>query len=142
MLELQTNEELEVVDITTDVEKIVLDSEIQDGWVLVHSLHTTFGLVLNEWEDGLIEDFKDVMRALVDSECYYRHDDFEIRVQNLQDDEPKNAHAHLRYMLAGRASECVALAGGRLALGHWQRILAVEFDRPRSRVLSIQVCGS
>lgn len=52
-----------------------------------------------------------------------------------------NAHAHLRAALIG-PSECIPFVDGRLVLGTWQQLVLVDFDdRPRDRVVTVQVHG-
>lgn len=140
-LKIKTSCEFDVIDATADVEKAVLTSEIEEGYALVYSRHTTFAILLNEKESGLLVDARRMLRGLVPEANGYLHDDFDIRTENMHPDEPKNAHAHLRQMLAGRSSEYVPVAEGRLALGTWQRIMLIEFDRPRDREVMVQVCG-
>lgn len=140
-LQISTTREFDVVDITADVEKVIIESEISDGFVLVYSPHTTCGVLVNERETGLLEDVENILRRLVPQNDGYRHDDFNVRTENLHPGETKNAHAHLRHMLAGKSSEHVPVSGGSLLLGEWQRIMVVEFDRARDREILIQVCG-
>jgi len=140
-LHVRTSGELDVIDVTADVEKAVLSSEIEEGYALVYSRHTTFAVLLNEKESGLLVDACRVLRRLVPESDGYLHDDFDVRTENMHPDEWPNAHAHLRQILAGRNSEYVPVAGGSLTLGTWQRIMLVEFDRARDREVLIQVCG-
>ena len=56
-------------------------------------------------------------------------------------DEPANGHAHCKALFL-RASETLAVAGGRPRLGRWQRVFLVELDGPRTRTLSLTVLGS
>lgn len=140
-LRVRTAGEFDVIDVTADVEKAVLTAGIEEGYALVYSRHTTFAILLNERESGLLVDAGRLLRGLVPERNGYLHDDFDIRTENLVPDEPPNAHAHLRHMLAGRNSEYVPVAEGALALGTWQRIMLVEFDRPRDREVLVQVCG-
>ena len=140
-LHVRTSREFEVIDVTADVEKAVVNAEIEEGYALVYSRHTTFAILLNEKESGLLVDTCRVLRQLVPESDGYLHDDFDIRTENMHPDEPPNAHAHLRQILAGRSSEYIPVAEGSLALGTWQRIMLVEFDRARDREVLIQVCG-
>lgn len=140
-LQITTEGEFHVVDITTDVEKAVLNSEVADGFVLVYSPHTTVGVIVNERETGLLADVESTLQRLIPKEDGYLHDDFNIRTENLHPGETKNAHAHLRHMIAGRSSEYVPVAAGSLQLGQWQRVMLIEFDRARDREIVIQVCG-
>ena len=131
----------DVVDVTADVGKAVVNAEIEEGYALVYSRHTTFAILLNERESGLLVDTCRILRQLVPESDGYLHDDFDIRTENMHPGEPPNAHAHLRQILAGRSSETIPVAEGALALGTWQRIMLVEFDRARDREVLIQVCG-
>lgn len=140
-LRIRTSCEFDIIDATADVEKAVLASEIEEGYALVYSRHTTFAILLNEKESGLLVDACRMLRGLVPEANGYLHDDFDVRTENMHPDEPRNAHAHLRQILAGRNSECIPVADGVLALGTWQRIMLVEFDRGRDREVLVQVCG-
>lgn len=140
-LQVKTSGEFDVIDVTSDVEKAVVNSEIEQGYALVFSRHTTFAILLNEKESGLLVDTSRVLRELVPECNGYLHDDFEIRTENMHPDEPPNAQAHLRQILAGHNSEYIPIADGALMLGTWQRVMLVEFDRAREREVVIQVCG-
>jgi secondary thiamine-phosphate synthase enzyme len=141
LLQLTTSGEFDVIDVTGEVEKAVLSAEIQEGYALVYSRHTTFAVLLNENESGLLVDTGRILRHLVPECNGYLHDDFDLRTENLTHYETPNAHAHIRHVLAGRNSEYIPVAEGSLALGTWQRIMLVEFDRGRPREVLIQVCG-
>lgn len=140
-LGISTSCEFDMIDVTADVEKAVLTSEVEEGYALVYSRHTTFAVLLNEKESGLLVDASRMLRELVPQSNGYLHDDFDIRTENMHADEPKNGHAHLRQILAGRNSEYIPVAEGALMLGTWQRIMLIEFDRPRDREVLVQVCG-
>lgn len=140
-LQVKTSGEFDVIDVTSDVEKAVLNSEIEEGYALIFSRHTTFAILLNEKESGLLVDTSRILSELVPEANGYLHDDFEVRTENMHPDEPVNAHAHLRQILAGHNSEYIPIAEGALMLGAWQRVMLVEFDRAREREVLIQVCG-
>ena len=57
-----------------------------------------------------------------------------------RDDETLNAHSHLLAMLLG-SSESIPVADGRLAIGQWQCVLAVDLDGPRRRAVGVQLVG-
>ncbi len=140
-INIATTREFDVIDITADVEKALISSGVEDGYALVYSPHTTCGLLVNEKETGLLKDIDFTMRRLVPEGEGYLHDDFTVRTENMHPDETKNAHAHLRYLMAGRVSEYIPVSEGSLMLGEWQRVMFVEFDRARDRQVLIQVCG-
>ncbi len=140
-LRLETKGSFEVIDVTPDVERAVVNAGIKDGFALVYSCHTTCGVILNERETGLLADLEGLLGRLVPEGDYYRHDDWELRTENMHPDETANAHAHLRQLIGGMASQCVPVSESALLLGEWQRIMVVELDRDRDREILIQVCG-
>ena len=52
-----TTRRQEVIRITDQVATIVRASGVQEGMVLVSAMHITASVYVNDWEDGLIEDF-------------------------------------------------------------------------------------
>ncbi|WP_297463659.1 secondary thiamine-phosphate synthase enzyme YjbQ [Thermococcus sp.] len=129
-LRFSTRGEIDLVDITAEVEKIVEESGIENGHVLVFVPGATGAIVTIEHESGLLEDFKRILRELVPKGRGYLHD----RIDD-------NAHSHLRATLLG-ASECFPVVDGRLIRGTWQQIFFVELDvRPRHRRVIVQVVG-
>ena len=131
------------LDLTDDLRRAVKDAGVTDGLAVAYCAHTTCALLINEWEDGALEDFRRHLVDLVPHEgAYYRHDDFEIRTQNLHDDERKNGHAHVKAMLLSATSHAIPVVGGEPSLGTWQRLLLFELDEPKGRVVTFQVVGS
>ena len=51
-----TKKRQEFVRITDDVAAIVKKSGVNEGMVLVSAMHSTAGVFVNDWEDGLIHD--------------------------------------------------------------------------------------
>ena len=141
---LRTAGGLSVTDITDEVNAAVADSGIHEGIACVYSPHTTCCVRVNEFEAGFLEDFARLLEALVPSDRYYAHDDWDRRTENLcpEDMEVGNGHAHCMAMLLGTAGESVPVRGGELALGTWQRVLFLELDRERDRRWVVQVVGS
>ena len=127
---IETRERFEVIDVTGLVEGVVRSSGITEGLVNVFVPHTTAGIIVNEAERGLMEDFLDYIRGLTRPGGGWRH--------NRIDD---NAHAHLGQATFG-GSLTIPLGGGRLLLGTWQRLLFVEMDGPRKRRLVVTVVGT
>jgi secondary thiamine-phosphate synthase enzyme len=131
------------LDLTDDLRRAVKDAGITDGLVVAFCAHTTCALLINEWEDGVLDDFRRHLTELVpDQGAYYRHDDFELRTQNLHADERKNGHAHVKAMLLSATSHAIPVAAGEPSLGTWQRLLFFEMDEPKDRTITFQVFGS
>src|SRR5207302_10010057 len=104
----------DVIDVTEELERAVKDSGVTEGCAVAFCAHTTATLVLGEWEDGLLEDFRKRLSALAPPDAYYAHDDLSRRTQNLGDwPEPVNGHSHVAHMIMGGASHTIPVAGGR-----------------------------
>jgi secondary thiamine-phosphate synthase enzyme len=136
-------ERFSYLDLTDDLRRAIKDAGITDGMVVAFCAHTTCALLINEWEDGALDDFLRHLSDLVPhDDAYFRHDDFEIRTQNLQPDERANGHAHVKAMLLSATSHAIPVIGGEPALGTWQRLMLLELDEPKDRTVTFQVMGS
>ena len=107
--------------------------------VNVQTSHTTTAVVVNENEPLLIQDMSKLLRRWA-PRGGYGHDDFDSRTVNVAPGERANGHSHARALLLG-ASETLNVSGGRIRLGHWQRIFLVELDGPRAREVSVTNFG-
>jgi secondary thiamine-phosphate synthase enzyme len=131
------------LDLTEDLERAIKDAGVTDGAAIAFCAHTTCGLLINEWEDGAMADFRRRMTDLVpDSGVHYEHDDFEIRTQNMHPDERANGHAHVKSMLLSATSHAIPVSGGAPSFGTWQRLIFFEMDEPKDRTITFQVFGA
>jgi secondary thiamine-phosphate synthase enzyme len=125
----------QLIDITDDVVATVERSGVRDGQVLVYSPHTTCAVVINENESGFMEDFRELLDALVPREGRaYRHDEHD-------GEEFPNGHSHVRTALLSSTSQTIPIVDSRLLLGTYQRVFFCELDRARERKVFIQVTG-
>ncbi len=119
------------VNITSRVEKALKKSGIKEGLCLVNPMHITASVYINDDESGLLQDYDDWLEKLAPHEpvSQYRHNGFE-----------DNGDAHLKRQVMGRES-VVAVTGGRLDLGTWERIFYGEFDGRREKRVLIKIIG-
>jgi secondary thiamine-phosphate synthase enzyme len=131
------------VDVTEDLIRAVKDSGVTHGLATIFCRHTTCGLLINEWEDGALEDLQARFESLAPGAGYYAHDDPDLRSQNLDPsgDERRNGDAHVIQMLLANTAQVVPVMDGEVALGRWQRLFLVELDEPKDRSVLIQVMG-
>ena len=130
------------VDLTDELRRAVKDSGVTDGMAVAFCPHTTCQLLINEWEDGAMEDFRRHLEAFVPDDVYFAHDDMERRTQNLQEaHERQNGHAHVKQMLMTATSHAIPVAAGEPLLGRWQRLLLLELDDPKERQIVLHVFG-
>ena len=129
------------VDVTEYLQRAIKDSAVTDGCAVVYCRHTTCGLLINEWENGALGDLRAQLERLISRNGYFRHDDLEVRTQNLQPGERANGWSHVLQMVLGGTSHAIPVAAGEPLLGRWQRLIFVELDEPRERSLLFHVFG-
>jgi secondary thiamine-phosphate synthase enzyme len=134
-LTLSSAERTEITDITKAVRNAIQLSNLRTGIALLHPMHTTCALFVNEFQAALIGDLKTLLGALVPQRARYRHDD-----ARYSDCERGNGAAHLRAALFGR-SVALGVSEGELVLGRFQSIIFAEFDGPRHRDIAVQLLG-
>jgi secondary thiamine-phosphate synthase enzyme len=134
-LTIQTEERVQLIDVTDRVLAIVRNAAIREGIVSLWSMHTTFAVFMNESQKALHADIKRLLETMVDRDADWMHND-----PDHSDCDRFNADAHLRAMLLGH-SLTLQTSGGELVLGQWQRVLVAELDGPRSRTLRVQIMG-
>jgi secondary thiamine-phosphate synthase enzyme len=120
------------VNLTPEVERVVRESGVSEGLVLVNAMHITASVFINDDEPGLHQDYERWLERLaphapVDQ---YRHNDT----------GEDNADAHLKRQVMGR-EVVVAITGGRLDLGRWEQIFYGEFDGRRRKRVLVKVIG-
>lgn len=130
------------VDLTDSIETVVGEAAITDGCVVAFCAHTTCSLVINEWEDGILEDLQHALEDLFPTVHYYAHDDRARRTQNLVEEERRNGHAHIAQIVMGGSSHVIPVGNGSPLLGRWQRLFLVELDEPKERRVLIHAFGS
>jgi len=131
-LELSTGGGSEIIDITGKVQETLEGTRLREGLVTVFVPGSTGGVITLEYEPGLVRDLGEAFERLAPQGKPYHHD------RTWGDG---NGHSHVRASLVG-PSLSVPFREGRLILGTWQQIAFVDFDnRPRRRVLIVQVMG-
>jgi len=126
----ETKQRQEFVRITDDVAAIVKKSGVREGMALVSAMHITAAVYVNDWEDGLISDFKVWLEKLAPAGLPYRHH------QTGED----NADAHLKRTLMGHQI-IVPITAGKLDLGPWEQVFYAEFDGQRRKRVVVKVKG-
>ena len=139
IIEIETNEGINIHNITPQIQAIISSSEIKQGQVLVFSRHTTTALSINENESRLLEDVKVFLQKLAPSSDKYLHNELHLR-GDIPPDEPMNAHSHLMAMMLS-SSEIIPIVDGKLALGTYQSVLFFELDGARRRTVFCQISG-
>jgi secondary thiamine-phosphate synthase enzyme len=130
------------LDLTEELQRAIKDSGVTEGAAVAFCAHTTAALLINEWEDGALDDFRRRVQQLVPEDIYYAHDDMKRRTQNLEEShERKNGHSHVKSMLLSATSQAIPVAGGEPLFGRWQRLILFEMDEPKERQVTFHVFG-
>jgi len=126
-IRIRTRRRGEMQDITGRVREIVARAGMDEGVVVLQSLHTTAALTINENADpDVVHDLLGKLERLVPKEeAFYRHDE-------------GNSDSHLKTSFFG-PSLTVIVSGGQPVLGRWQGIWFCEFDGPRDRRVAVQL---
>jgi secondary thiamine-phosphate synthase enzyme len=126
----ETRQRTEFIRITDEVAAIVSASGVREGMVLISAMHITAGVYVNDWEDGLIHDFREWLEKLAPSGRAYHHH------QTGED----NADAHLKRTIMGH-QVILPITTGRLDLGPWEQVFYAEFDGQRRKRVVVKVMG-
>jgi len=120
------------VNITPEVERVVRESGVQEGMVLVNAMHITASVFINDDESGLHHDYEAWLEKLAPHAppSQYRHNDT----------GEDNADAHMKRQVMGR-EVVVAVTKGRLDFGPWEQIFYGEFDGRRKKRVLVKVIG-
>jgi secondary thiamine-phosphate synthase enzyme len=131
-LKFNTENRLEFINITDQVEKIVRESEITEGLCLVNAMHITSSVFINDDEAGLHSDYSRWLDFLAPHQPInkYRHNDT----------GEDNADAHMKRQIMGR-EVVVAITKGKLDFGPWEQIFYGEFDGKRTKRVLVKVIG-
>jgi secondary thiamine-phosphate synthase enzyme len=129
-MELPTR--LGFVNITPEIERVVRESGVREGLVLVNAMHITASVFINDDERGLHHDYEAWLERLAPHAptSQYRHNDT----------GEDNADAHLKRQIMGR-EVVVAVTAGKLDFGPWEQVFYGEFDGRRRKRLLIKVIG-
>jgi secondary thiamine-phosphate synthase enzyme len=141
-VEVTASERYGYLDLTDDLRRAIKDAGVTDGAAIAFCEHTTAALLINEWENGAMADFRRHLTELIPHEgVYYAHDDFDIRTQNMHENERKNGHAHVKAMMLSATSHAVPVVAGEPRFGQWQRLIFIELDEPKERRVTFHVFG-
>jgi secondary thiamine-phosphate synthase enzyme len=129
---IETNGDVDIIDITSDVQDVISKSKIKDGIVCVFVPGSTGSITSIEYEPGLMKDFPRALEKIAPKGIHYDHH------ETWHDD---NGHSHVRASLMG-PSTTFPIRNGKLIHGTWQQLVFVELDTgPRNRNIIVQIVG-
>ena len=131
-INIKTKGEVDIVDITDEIQKKVEKSGLKQGIVCVFVKGSTGALTSTEYEPGLKKDIPRILERIAPRGEYYNHH------ETWHDD---NGHSHVRASLIG-PSITIPFKNREIIHGTWQQFVFIELDtRPRNRNLIVQIIG-
>ena len=131
-IQIKTNGEVEIINITSEIQELISKSGIKKGIACVFVPGSTGAISTVEYEPGLIKDIPRSLEKIAPKNINYDHH------ETWHDD---NGHSHVRASLMG-PSLTIPIKNGKLVHGTWQQVVFVELDtRPRNRNISVQIIG-
>ncbi|AEX84994.1 hypothetical protein XO10_02830 [Marinitoga sp. 1135] len=123
---IRTSTRNEFIDITSQVESYISESNVKEGIAIIHVPHTTAGITINENADPSVRyDMTSFLSKLIPNLKEFTHME-------------GNSDSHIKSSLIG-PSLTVIIENGRLLLGTWQGIYFCEFDGPRMRKFYVKI---
>jgi len=121
----------QLINITPEVNKCLIESGIKEGLLLVNAMHITASVFINDDESGLHSDFEKWLEKLAPEKPHsqYNHNSYE-----------DNADAHLKRTIMGR-EVVVAITEGKMDFGPWEQIFYGEFDGKRKKRVLVKIIG-
>jgi len=124
-INIETNGENDIVDITSKVQKIITICNI-----FVAGSTGTISTI--EYEPGLKQDFPRILEKIAPKNQEYKHH------ETWHDD---NGRSHVKASIMGPSST-FPIKNAKLIHGTWQQLVFIELDtRPRNRNIIVNIVG-
>lgn len=155
---VKTRHGIHFEDVTDQIKKLVAQSGIRNGIVVVFSQHTSCSVFIQEDSEGvtytgaplILQDTVNCLEKII-PDCKYEgqylhpgpyHTQQAAKLRGELSEWCLNTDGHIRSSLLGR-SESIPLLDGELTLGEFGRIYFGEFDqtRERERTVRVQIVG-
>ncbi len=121
VIQIETDKQNGLYDITEEVRSIVKNSKVPEGIVNIYVQGATAGIMIQEnWDQSVQNDMISLLKKLIPAGIWEH------------DKQDNNGDSHLKAGLIG-PSETVPLINGEMGLSTWQNIFLCEFDGPRTK---------
>jgi len=140
-IEVISRNDMDMIDLTPDVDRLVESSGCNRGVVLIQTAHTTSGIVVTEGVECLERDIPAHLERLAPKEPpagaygYYHN-----RLLDFDGRMGYNAADHLKSVIGG-INAFFPIEDGKAVRGGRQRVYFVEYDGPLARTVFVQILG-
>ena len=132
-IEVRLNTGPDMGDITQELDGLIQTSHIENGILNVAIVGSTGSVTTIEFEPGVVEDLKRCLNRLAPPGIEYEHE---------KAWHDGNGHSHVQAALLG-PSMSLPVRSGRLKLGTWQQVVAINHDnRSRRRAIEVTIVGT
>ncbi len=130
LFRVSTKGHYDFINLTQKVKEVVEKSKVKDGIALIFVKGTTAALTIMEYEEGIMEDIKEVLEKMAPENADYKH--------HLKWGD-RNGAAHIKSALIG-PDLVVPIEEGKIQLGQWQEIVLIDFDeKEREREIVVKI---
>ncbi len=121
------------VDLTSEINKFIRESNARDGAVTLFIRHTSASLTIQENADpSVLTDLEAALSRLAPENAGWVHDA----------EGPDDMPAHVKTMLTSTSLH-IPVLNGEMALGTWQAVYLIEHrSRPHRREVVLQFIGA
>lgn len=125
-ISINTSQGKQVIDLTSKVNQLVNEQNIETGWGRLFALHTTCALTTADLDPGTDQDYLQAINKIFPQGDYnHAHD-------------PSHVGDHIMSSIIGTSVE-FPIKNNQLQLGTWQKIVLIELNGPRERKLVLEV---
>lgn len=124
-LNVNTKKKEEILDITDLIKGEIKKQEIESGVLVIFVKHTTCAITTGEFYEGIEKDYFRFLKE-VEPKLDYQHAH-----------DPTHTPDHIYSSIIG-TSLSVPIEDEKLDLGEWQKVLLIEFNGPRKRVIRLK----
>ncbi len=127
-IEISTDKQNGLYDITQAVQGIVGETNIQTGFVNVYAQGATSAIMIQEnWDESVQSDVVNLLQKLIPPGVWEH------------DKQDGNGDSHLKAGIVG-PSETIPIIKGKMGLSTWQNVFFCEFDGPRQSRRIVVTC--
>lgn len=133
-ISIETDRPEEIINLTPQLRSHLRESGIEDGFMLVFPQHTSSAVYINDSDQQLTEDARDLLARLIpetpagDKEQYNHVD------------HKENAPAHLKSILLDH-NVTLPITDGEFDFGAYQTVYYAEFDGCRPKEILVKIVG-
>jgi secondary thiamine-phosphate synthase enzyme len=125
-LKINTKKKKEVIDITSEIKRIVKEKNTKEGICEIFILHTTCCLTTADLDPETDKDYLKAIEKMFPSGNYQHPHN------------PKHVGDHIMSSIIGN-SVSIPIESEELILGTWQRVVLIELNGPRQRNLKVSI---